>query len=166
MATRKVFYSFHYKNDAWRASQVRNMGAVEGNPPASDNDWEKVQVGGDTSIKRWIDNQLNGRSATVVLIGRNTAGRKWINYEIEQSWNLQKGLLGINIHALKNRDGEQAVKGENPFGGFTIQSSGKSLSDIVKTYDPPYLTSKFAYEYISDNLSNWIEESIKIRNSY
>jgi hypothetical protein len=30
MTTRKVFYSFHYMPDAWRASQVRNMGVVEG----------------------------------------------------------------------------------------------------------------------------------------
>ena len=36
---RKAFYSFHYKNDNWRASTVRNIGSVEGNKPASDNDW-------------------------------------------------------------------------------------------------------------------------------
>lgn len=46
MAPRKVFYSFHYKPDNWRASQVRNIGAVEGNKPASDNDWEEVVKGG------------------------------------------------------------------------------------------------------------------------
>ena len=39
---RRVFFSFHYSRDAWRAGQVRNMGMVEGNPPASDNDWEAV----------------------------------------------------------------------------------------------------------------------------
>ena len=43
----RVFYSFHYKPDASRASQVRNIGAVEGNQPASDNDWETVTGGGD-----------------------------------------------------------------------------------------------------------------------
>ena len=28
MAKRQVFFSFHYSNDSWRASQVRNMGRV------------------------------------------------------------------------------------------------------------------------------------------
>ena len=37
---RKCFYSFHYQPDNVRASQVRNIGAIEGNQPVSDNDWE------------------------------------------------------------------------------------------------------------------------------
>jgi hypothetical protein len=52
--TRRVFYSFHYVPDNWRASQVRNMGAVEGNQPAKDNDWETVTKGGDKAIEKWI----------------------------------------------------------------------------------------------------------------
>ena len=32
---RKVFHSFHYDGDSQRASQVRNIGAVEGNTPVS-----------------------------------------------------------------------------------------------------------------------------------
>ena len=31
MVTRRVFFSFHYRPDNWRAGQVRNMGLVEGN---------------------------------------------------------------------------------------------------------------------------------------
>jgi hypothetical protein len=30
---RKAFFSFHYKPDGSRASQVRNMGMIEGNAP-------------------------------------------------------------------------------------------------------------------------------------
>src|SRR5947209_3168863 len=101
---RKVFFSFHYKPDNWRASQVRNMGLVEGNVPVSDNDWETVTRGGDNAIKKWIDDQLKGRSCAVVLVGANTAGRKWINYEITESWNSGKGLLGIHIHNLRDND--------------------------------------------------------------
>lgn len=81
---RQVFYSFHYDNDNWRASQVRNIGVIEGNRPAPDNDWETIKKGGDAAIQNWINNQLRYRSCTIVLIGSNTAGRKWINYEIEK----------------------------------------------------------------------------------
>jgi hypothetical protein len=94
MMGRRVFYSFHYKPDNWRASQVRNIGVIEGNKPVSDNDWEKVKKGGDKAIQNWIDDQLKGRSCTIVLIGEKTAGRKWIKYEIEKSWNSGKGVLG------------------------------------------------------------------------
>lgn len=43
MTKRQVFYSFHFKNDSWRAGQVRNIGVVEGNTPVSSNDWEEVK---------------------------------------------------------------------------------------------------------------------------
>ena len=43
MAKRQVFFSFHYNRDSWRASQVRNMGKVDGNSTFSDNDWEEVR---------------------------------------------------------------------------------------------------------------------------
>jgi hypothetical protein len=77
------------------------MGVIEGNQPVSDNDWEQIKKGGDVAIKKWINEQLNGRSCTIVLIGTNTAERKWIKYEIEKTWNDGKGLLGIYIHNLK-----------------------------------------------------------------
>ena len=60
--TRKVFYSFHYDADAWRASKIRNIGAIEDNQPASDNDWEAITEGGDPAIERWIKSQMKGRT--------------------------------------------------------------------------------------------------------
>ena len=85
--TRRVFFSFHYQRDAWRASQVRNIGVIEGNASATDNKWEEVKRGGDAAIRRWIDEQLTGRSCTIVLVGAETADRQWVKYEIEKSWN-------------------------------------------------------------------------------
>lgn len=162
---RKVFYSFHYKPDSWRTSQVRNIGTVEGNKPAADNDWETVKKGGDSAIKKWIDDQLNGRSCTIVLIGTDTADRKWINYEIKKSWDDKKGVLGIYIHNLKDSDGKQSKKGDNPFDKVTatVNKSEKKLSAVVKAYDPPKTDSKEVYEYISNNIEAWIEAAIEIR---
>ena len=108
---RKVFFSFHYEPDNWRASQVRNIGAIEGNQPVADNGWESVKRGGDAAIQRWIDDELNGRGCTVVLIGEKTARRKWIDYEITKSWNDKKGVVGIHIHNLKDRFSLQSRKG-------------------------------------------------------
>jgi hypothetical protein len=181
---RKVFYSFHYQPDNWRVSQVRNFGVIEGNRPAADNDWEQVKRGGDAAIQRWIDGQLNGRSCTVLLIGAQTAGRKWINYEIEKSWNSGKGLVGIHIYSLKNRNGETTTKGQNPFALFKLEnrqvkrktknsdifsalfSNETALSDVVKVYDPWGFTSNQVYDQIGSSLSDWVEEAITIRQRY
>lgn len=163
---RRAFFSFHYKPDSHRASQVRNMGIVEGNKPATDNDWEAVTKKGDQAIEDWIDGQLDGKSCAVVLIGAATANRKWIDYEIKKSWDNKKGLLGIYIHRLKNLDGDQTTKGSNPFEGFTLCGGKKSLSSVVKTYNPPYTDSKDVYAYIKDNLAAWIEDAISIRDGF
>ena len=163
---RKVFFSFHFDPDNVRASQVRNIGVIEKNPLASDNKWEEIKKGGDKAIQAWIDNSLVGRSCTIVLIGSKTAGRKWINYEIEKSWNDGKGLLGIYIHNLKDFKGNQTTQGDNPFDGFTMKRDNSKLSSIVKVYNPPYYDSKLVYGYIKDNLSDWIETAITIRNNY
>ena len=71
---RQAFFSFHYQPDNWRASQVRNMGIIEGNRPATDNDWESIAGAGDAAIQRWINEQMKYRSCTIVLVGQNTAG--------------------------------------------------------------------------------------------
>lgn len=163
---RRVFYSFHYEADSWRASQVRNIGTIEGNRPVSDNAWEQVKRGGNKAIQNWIDGQLKGRSCTIVLIGANTAGRKWINYEIKKSWNEEKGLLGIHIHNLQDQDRSRSTKGKNPFDGFTLGNSQRKLSSIVRVYDPPYSDSKRVYNAIATHLAAWVEEAISIRKNY
>ena len=45
------------------------------------------------------------RSCLVVLIGATTSGRKWINYEIEKAYELNKGIVVIYIHGLKDKNG-------------------------------------------------------------
>jgi len=162
---RKVFYSFHYKPDNWRVSQVRNIGAIEDNKPASDNDWETVTKGGDKAIQDWINDQMKGRSCVVVLIGENTANRKWINHEIVKAWNDGKGILGVYIHNLKDSSGNTCKKGQNPFDYLTFNNSGKKLSTIVKVYDPPGKESTDVYSHIKNNLEKWIEAAIEIRNN-
>lgn len=141
---------------------VRNIGIVEGNEPVSDNDWEQVKKKGDKAIEDWIDNQLKGRSCTIVLIGAETANRKWIKYEIKKSWELGKGVVGIKIHNLKDQKGNQSDEGKNPFEQFTID--GVNMSKIVKTYNPPYKTSTNVYDHIKNNIADWVEEAIKIRD--
>ena len=160
---RQVFYSFHYEPDHWRASQVRNIGTVEGNEPVADNDWEQVRKGGDSAIKQWIDGQMKYRSCTVVLVGEKTAARKWIKYEIITSWKKGMGVVGIYIHGLKNQDGFTSQPGRNPFDSMTYGE--EKFSSIVRCYNPQGGNSKEKYAWISKYLSDAVEEAIRIRKS-
>jgi hypothetical protein len=163
--TRHVFYSFHYKPDVMRVSQVRNIGALEANKPARDNDWEAVASGKEPAIKKWITGQMKGRSCTVVLVGENTANRKWINHEIIKSWDEGIGVVGIRIHGLKNTDSYIAKQGKNPFDFIGYRDTGKKLSTIVKCYSPTGSNSKERYAWIAKHLENAVEEAIRIRNA-
>ncbi len=160
---RRTFYSFHYQPDNWRASQVRNMGVVDGNRPCTDNDWETITSGGDENIKKWIAGQLEGKSCVIVLIGAGTAGRKWINYEIVKGWDEGKGVVGVHVHNLLDSGKKQAVKGANPFANIGYGNTGRMLSTVVKAYDPPFSVSTAVYDHIKQNLDAWVAEAIEIR---
>lgn len=161
---KKVFYSFNFKKDSQRVAQVKNMGVIEGQPLLTSNQWEEVKKGGDAGIRKWIDEQMAGKDCVVVLIGSETAGRKWVKHEIKKAWDGNKGLVGIYIHGLKDLSGNQSTKGANPFADFNVEN--KSLSSIVKAYDPPYSASTSVYDHIEKNLSAWVDEAIQIRKNY
>lgn len=160
---RKVFYSFHFDNDNWRAGQVRNMGVVEGNQPVSGNKWEEIKQS-EASIKRWIDDNLKDKSCLIVLVGEKTSERKWVLYEIERAWELGKAVCGIYIDRLKNSNGEQSKKGENPFEEFSIGE--RKLSNVVPVFNSKYTLSDYVYEDINNNIADLVEKAIEIRKQY
>jgi MTH538 TIR-like domain (DUF1863) len=161
---RKAFYSFNFAEDHWRASQVRQIGAIEGSAELSDNDWEAVKKKGDPAVEKWINDQLSGRSCVIVLVGAATAGRRWIKYEIKKGWELKRGVAGVRIHNLLNSQGLTSSAGGNPFDDFNV--NGKSLSSIVTLYNPSGFDSKGVYKSISENIAQLVESAITIRGKY
>lgn len=114
---RRVFFSFHYQRDVWRVNQIRNLPNIVGCAAAGFQDaslWEEARRKGDTAIKKLVDDGLQNTSVTVVFIGAKTAGRKYINYEIDKSIERGNGIVGIQIHHLKNKIGETDPPGEIP----------------------------------------------------
>lgn len=93
---RRVFFSFHYDNDINRSMTVRNSWVTQGKEAAGFIDkaeFEKIKRTGETAVHNWIDNQLNGTSVTVVLIGSDTLNRPFVQYEICESLKKVMGLL-------------------------------------------------------------------------
>lgn len=151
-----VFYSFHFGNDVMRVQQIRNIGAIEGNQPTTPNDWEKLKRSGDSAVKNWIEENMKYKRCIIVLIGSETASRKWVEHEIIKAWNDGKALLGINIHNIKCPRNGTCKKGENPFEKIKF-SDGRKLSNYVSCYDP---SPSNAYADISANISQWIQDAI------
>ena len=80
-------------------------------------DFEKLKKQGDAAIKRWIDNQLNGTSVTVVLVGSKTCSSRWVKYEIEKSKERGNGLLGIDVSKIKDMNNNTSERcGKIPNG--------------------------------------------------
>ena len=141
---RKVFFSFHYQRDLWRANVVRNVGVIEGVSAAGFHDnflWEEARRNGDDAIKRLIDNGLDGTSVTIVLIGAETSNRRYVSYEIQKSRLRGNGILGIWINNIKDRDGNIDLPGTIPQELITIKA-------------PVYV-----YEY--GKLGEWVERAFK-----
>jgi hypothetical protein len=114
---RRVFFSFHYELDVWRAANVRNAGKVDATTAAGWTDasiWEEAKKKGRTELERLIQSALQGTSVTAVLIGSETATRPWVKYEIQQSIIRGNGLIGIRIHKIKDQHGERSTRGPIP----------------------------------------------------
>lgn len=157
---KKVFLSFHYANDSWRVQQIKNIGVIEEQPLLSYNDWEAIKKKGDTAIENWIDKQMEGKSCTVVLIGSDTANRKWINYEIRTTWDNGRPLVGLNVHKLKDANGNQSTKGSNPFAYIKLKN-GKTLDQYIPCIEPSGSSSTEVYDWVKNNIESVVEKAVK-----
>ena len=140
---RRVFFSFKYE-DVSRAMVVRNSWVTQGKEDAGfvdAADFEKIKRQGDAAIKRWIDNQLNGTSVTVVLVGQQTCSSRWVKYEIEKSIEMGNGLLGIDVSKIKDLQG----------------NTSERCGEIPKGYDFYLWNNDKGYEKMGD----WIEKAAK-----
>jgi len=141
---RRVFFSFHYENDVWRASNVRNSHVVEGTAAAGFQDaslWEEARKKGEEALKRLINAGLDNTTVTVVLIGAETASRKWVDYEIQKSVDRGNGLLGIYVDKIKDQHGETSARGAVP----------KRLLDAKAP----------VYTWDRDKFAEWVEAAAK-----
>ena|SRR5688572_29129268 len=164
---RRVFFSFHYQQDIWRVSQIRNSGAVkdwEADKFLDAASWESIRRKGDTAVTAWIDRQIAGTGVTVVLIGAQTADRRFVRYEIEQSHKRGNGLLGIHIHRLKNQNRETSRKGRNPFNDITVEVEETVLfwtSKVTKRLSEIYPIYDWVEHDGYQNINRWIEAAAK-----
>lgn len=149
-----VFYSFHYKHDVLRVQLVQKIGALEGQPLLNAQEWETIERQGPEAVQAWIDEQMKYKRAAIVLIGKETARRPWVKYEIEKAWAEGKPLLGVRIHGISSM-GTTDAEGANPFDAADVPSH------LIPVFDPTQrdwagnVDSKATYNHLAANLETW-----------
>ena len=172
---RKVFFSFYY-DDIWRVNQIRNSWVTQGGQTNTFYDaslWEKAATEGDIAIKRLINAGLAGTSVTAVLIGQETAERRYVQYEIGRSVARGNGLLGIYIHELRDKNiwtNLFGFRGSNPFEGFYVDGASRSMDPLDRFGDwlnDRKLLSHIVptYDWVGDdgytNFARWVERAAR-----
>jgi hypothetical protein len=103
--------------------------------------WEETRRRGDAAIRGLINAGLEATSVTVVLIGAETATRKYVSYEIEQSVARGNGVLGIRVNGIKDSFGR-------------IDPPGAVPAALIAIAAPVY-----SWEY--GKLGEWVERAYK-----
>ena len=129
---RHVFFSFAY-NDVknFKVNVVRNSFLINNSEDTfvDGSIWETEKTKSPKLIKSLIINGLNNTSVTSILIGSETANRRWVNYEIIKSFERGNGILAIHINRIRNKHQVISARGLNPFDrlGFQISEDGGKI---------------------------------------
>lgn len=158
MPARKVLLCYQ-PNDSFRASKIRNMKNFEQPIIFSEEDWKASDNQSDLEIQEWIDQQLEQSDCLVVLIGEETAKKKWINYSIKQAYALNKGIVGIFVHRLLDEEGDPSERGEDPFHYVDLNSI--KFSRFVQRFESEHVTERYVYHAIRRNLTQLIEDALQ-----
>lgn len=74
--------------------------------------------------RRIREHHISGTSCTVVLVGRDTWGRKYVDWEIDATLEMQHGLIGVQLPTLPVSFGNKvSVPGrlhDNIVSGFAL----------------------------------------------
>jgi len=156
---RRVFFSFHYDNDINRSMIVRNSWVTQGKEAAGFIDkaaFEQIKRQGDDAVKRWINRQLEGTSVTVVLIGRETLNRPFVQYEICESYNRGNAIIGVHINNVQDMVTKM----------YSLKGNVHTVIGHIK--DKPLFFDEISdgiYDYSLEsgyrNLGSWIEAAAR-----
>lgn len=136
---RRVFFSFHYEHDMWRANQIRNSWRYQKENQREaygffdGSIWGNSKVRGDASVKDLIREGLKNTSVTCVLSGPHTYKRRWVRYEIAQSVVQGNGLMTVKIHGLKDSGGRFTYEGQNPLEQMGVYRVGDGRIRLAET---------------------------------
>lgn len=108
---RKIFVSYHHDSDQAHYDVFSQKFSAEWGV-VTDNSLERFIDSDDSDyvMRRIRENYISGTSCTVVLCGRDTPGRKYVDWEIKATLDDSHGLLGVALPtANRTLDGKVIV---------------------------------------------------------
>lgn len=90
---------------------------------------DPVNSTNDQYIKRCINDQLNGTSVTVVLVGENTQNSDWVDYEIERSIDKGNGVVAVKLPGV---DEDKVPDKIQEAGGEVVEWDPHKFDDAIE----------------------------------
>lgn len=146
MSKRKhVFISHHHADDA-HVTKLTGMMKKNGYDirnssirakPANQRRLDKGLVS-DRTIKRLLQMKMSWASTVIVLIGKQTHTRPWVDWEIRKANELGKRIVGIYTRGGTEADLPSAF---DEYGDALVNWNSSSLMNAVQGIDSPFETS-------------------------
>lgn len=95
---RKIFISYHHDSDQWYYNEFSRFFS-ESYEAVQDNSLDRLIDSDNTEyvIRRIREKYITGTSCTIVLCGRQTRWRKYVDWEIKASLDKNHGLIGVKL---------------------------------------------------------------------
>lgn len=138
---RHVFISHHHADDEQvtkltnlmrqRSYEIRNSSIRA--KPANQARLDKGLVS-DNVIKRLLRMKMSWASTVVVIIGKNTASRDWVNWEIETANRLGKRIVGVYERGGTENDVPEALE---RYGDARVAWNSTNIIDAIEGRSDP-----------------------------
>jgi len=139
---RHVFVSHHHADDAEvdkltgllrrQGYDIRNSSIRA--KPANQRRLERGEVK-DETIRRLLRMKISWASRVVVLIGKDTHSRPWVNWEIEQANKQGKRIIGVYIQGGTDADKPAALE---QYASAIVGWNSHSIMAAIDGTDNPF----------------------------
>ena len=136
MARRHVFISHHHADDAHvgrltamlgrKGFEIRNSSIRA--KPANQRRLDEGRVS-DATIRRLLRMKMAWSSTVVVLIGKNTHRRHWVNWEIKKANELGKRIVGVYERGGSENDKPAAFE---KYGDALVAWNSNNIIDAIE----------------------------------
>jgi hypothetical protein len=115
---RHVFISHHHKDDANVDAMTKLLGeagcgirnsSIRALRPENQDRIKNGKVK-DETICRWLRAKISWAGAVVVLIGKETHTRQWVNWEIQEAMRQGKRIIGVWEQGGKDSDIPESLR--------------------------------------------------------
>jgi hypothetical protein len=136
MTRRHVFISHHHADDQ-KVDQLTDLLGKNGNDvrnssvrmkPANQRRMEEGRVK-DETIKRLLRMKISWSSTVVVLVGKDTHTRPWVNWEIEQAAKQGKRIVGVYAHGGTDAEKPEALE---KYGSAIVAWNTESIVGAIE----------------------------------